>query len=323
MAQPKQRKMPRRRRATTTRTPAETSDLSGLALVASAIGNIAQASKSKDLEREREQLVAVLRDWQEAYHRLEERARALRTAYEKVATQLREVGAGATAVAHEVPGLRGGAEGTQSGFDASRGGEAMSAPRVIRQVDQEFEVLASLEQKLAHLARRLQGARVQSAFWKGPRGLEIRAVRYDEEHDDFVIAFRAGREYRLPASVLEVPTAVEGAELDEFKHGVVVHLSDGSETSFASDLVLYECEPAYRAAHRASGTEKKPDFGARIRTLRLTAGLPAKGVAAAAGLAPSNYARLEASRHQPRIETLVRVAKALGVPLADLVALPG
>jgi hypothetical protein len=80
--------MPRRRRATTTRTPAETSDLSGLALVASAIGNIAQASKSKDLEREREQLVAVLRDWQEAYHRLEERARALRTAYEKVATQL-------------------------------------------------------------------------------------------------------------------------------------------------------------------------------------------------------------------------------------------
>lgn len=199
----------------------------------------------------------------------------------------------------------------------------MSAPRVIRQVDQEFEVLASLEQKLAHLARRLQGARVQSAFWKGPRGLEIRAVRYDEEHDDFVIAFRAGREYRLPASVLEVPTAVEGAELDEFKHGVVVHLSDGSETSFASDLVLYECEPAYRAAHRASGTEKKPDFGARIRTLRLTAGLPAKGVAAAAGLAASNYARLEASRHQPRIETLVRVAKALGVPLADLVALPG
>jgi transcriptional regulator with XRE-family HTH domain len=38
-----------------------------------------------------------------------------------------------------------------------------------------------------------------------------------------------------------------------------------------------------------------------------------------AGLAPSNYARLEASKHQPRVETLVRVAKALGVPLADLV----
>ena len=85
------RQKPVRKRAARTSPPSsETSDLSGLALVASAIGNIVQASKNKDLEREREQLVAVLRDWQQAYGRLEERARTLRAAYEKVAAQLEE-----------------------------------------------------------------------------------------------------------------------------------------------------------------------------------------------------------------------------------------
>jgi hypothetical protein len=68
--------------------PAEIADLSGLALVASAIGNIAQASSNKNLGREKEQLVAVLRDWRQAYQRLEERTRILRLAYEKVAAQV-------------------------------------------------------------------------------------------------------------------------------------------------------------------------------------------------------------------------------------------
>jgi chromosome segregation ATPase len=68
----------------------EAPEPSGLALVASAIGRIARESKSEELEREGEQLVSLLRDWQEAHRRLEERARALRGAYEKVAAQLDE-----------------------------------------------------------------------------------------------------------------------------------------------------------------------------------------------------------------------------------------
>ncbi len=88
MVRPRRHKPARRRAARMARPASETGDLSGLALVASAIGNIVQATKNKDLEREREQLVAVLRDWQETYQRLEERARTLRAAYEKVAAQL-------------------------------------------------------------------------------------------------------------------------------------------------------------------------------------------------------------------------------------------
>lgn len=88
MARPPRQKPARKRVARAVRPSCAANDLSGLTLVASAIGNIVQATKNKDLEREREQLVAVLRDWQEAHQRLEERARMLRTAYEKVAAQL-------------------------------------------------------------------------------------------------------------------------------------------------------------------------------------------------------------------------------------------
>ncbi len=42
-------------------------------------------------------------------------------------------------------------------------------------------------------------------------------------------------------------------------------------------------------------------------------------VAAAAGMARSNFARLESSRHEPRLATLRRVAEALAVPLGALV----
>ena len=195
----------------------------------------------------------------------------------------------------------------------------MTAARVIEQLDQELECFADLEAELVRIAKRLSSSGAPSAFWKRPRGLELRSATYDQEHDELVVAFRLGPEYRLKAASLELPASVKKAHPDEFRHGVVVQLADGSQTSFASDFVLYRCEPAYQGAHRLEDGGQ-PDFGARIRALRVAAGLQAKDVAAAARLAPSNYARLEASKHQPQVETLVRVAKALGIPLARLVA---
>jgi transcriptional regulator with XRE-family HTH domain len=56
----------------------------------------------------------------------------------------------------------------------------------------------------------------------------------------------------------------------------------------------------------------------RIRDLRQASGLRASQVARAAGMARSNYARLEAGRHEPGVATLARAAAALRVPLAAL-----
>jgi chromosome segregation ATPase len=62
----KKKTAPRRR---ATRGAAEGSDVGGLALFASALGNVLQASRNSDLTREKERLLAVVRAWQGALHR--------------------------------------------------------------------------------------------------------------------------------------------------------------------------------------------------------------------------------------------------------------
>jgi chromosome segregation ATPase len=57
----KKKSTPRRRAA---RGAAEGSDVGGLALFASALGNVLQASRNSDLTREKERLLAVVRAWQ-------------------------------------------------------------------------------------------------------------------------------------------------------------------------------------------------------------------------------------------------------------------
>jgi predicted nucleic acid-binding protein/DNA-binding XRE family transcriptional regulator len=78
--------------------------------------------------------------------------------------------------------------------------------------------------------------------------------------------------------------------------------------------VVHEPEAVYQAA------ERRERLARRIRELRERAGLRAGEVAAAAGMARSNYARLESGRHQPSVRTLQRVALAVRAPLAELLA---
>jgi DNA-binding XRE family transcriptional regulator len=98
---------------------------------------------------------------------------------------------------------------------------------------------------------------------------------------------------------------------------------DGRTTDFASDFVLYHCEPAYRQmmdARFPKITEPVGErVGRRVRTLRRSRRMTLQQLAEAAGLTRGNASRLEAGKHEPRLETLVRVARALGVTVADLV----
>jgi DNA-binding XRE family transcriptional regulator len=152
-------------------------------------------------------------------------------------------------------------------------------------------------------------------FWERSRGLELELASFDNEREEFVVWFRAGPRYRLPARTLQEAGAVVAVELDDYRHGVVVAFSDGRATSFASDFVLYECEPEYRTSVAAAPARP---VGAAIRALRLASGRTAADVAEAAGMAAPNYARIEAGNHRPRVDTLVRIAAAFGVPLARL-----
>jgi DNA-binding XRE family transcriptional regulator len=55
-------------------------------------------------------------------------------------------------------------------------------------------------------------------------------------------------------------------------------------------------------------------LGARLRELRVEAGLTQAELARRTGIHRPNIARVEAGRHTPSLETLARLASAIGVP---------
>jgi DNA-binding XRE family transcriptional regulator len=75
-----------------------------------------------------------------------------------------------------------------------------------------------------------------------------------------------------------------------------------------------------RAAHSVSngldgaGAVDGARLGARLRELRLAAGLTQAELARRTGIHRPNIARVEAGRHTPSLETLARLASAIGVP---------
>jgi transcriptional regulator with XRE-family HTH domain len=85
--------------------------------------------------------------------------------------------------------------------------------------------------------------------------------------------------------------------------------------------VLREAESSY-AYFRARTAQPKPtpDVGAVIRKLREAKGMTQEKLAAATGMMRSNISRIEAAKHRPTLETLERIAKALKVSVADLLA---
>ncbi len=74
-----------------------------------------------------------------------------------------------------------------------------------------------------------------------------------------------------------------------------------------------------RTAHVGNGAGNSVPIdgarlGARLRALRLAAGLTQAELARRTGIHRPNIARVEAGRHTPSLETLARIAKAIGVP---------
>lgn len=88
----------------------------------------------------------------------------------------------------------------------------------------------------------------------------------------------------------------------QLKSGVVCRLSVGA-VHFANGLSNGETDIAIDG-------EK---LGARLRELRLAAGLTQAELARRTGIHRPNIARVEAGRHTPSLETLARIANAIGV----------
>jgi DNA-binding XRE family transcriptional regulator len=158
-------------------------------------------------------------------------------------------------------------------------------------------------------------------FWRDPLGLDVAQVRLRPGSQILELRYRGGQAYRLDLRQLGLPSAAAYAVLDSDPRVVVVGCSEGETVDLGVEQLLAACDPAFRDELAARSVERS-SVGARLRALRLASGRTALDVAAASGMARSNYARLEADWHDPRLATLVRVAKALGVPLSALVGGP-
>lgn len=159
-------------------------------------------------------------------------------------------------------------------------------------------------------------------FWSEAGGLDLASARLLHGGRSIELRFRGGQVYLIDLGALGFAEPGLLATPGPSGRGVVLALSTGELVEVATSRLLAAAEPAYREA-LARAAEVPVSVGTLIRRRRLAAGLTAVQVARAAGMARSNYARLEASRHQPRIDTLRRVASALGAGLPELLAQGG
>lgn len=128
-------------------------------------------------------------------------------------------------------------------------------------------------------------------------GGEIAAITISEDAASAEIELASGKRFELAASQLAAPAPTPTAS------------SSGQLAAATQELALSSID----------GTK----LGARIRELRLAAGLTQAELARRTGIHRPNIARVEAGRHTPSLETLARLAAAIGVPTASVLDVSG
>ncbi len=158
-------------------------------------------------------------------------------------------------------------------------------------------------------------------FWEDPLGLDIYLAHLLRGAQTLYLRLRFGQAYEIPLAALGFAGPGQIAGPDPKRRGIVLLFVADERVELSVRHLLSVADPAYREAVQRAAAAPKP-VGARIRAHRVAARKTARALAAACGMAPANWARLEASRHSPRLATLERAAAALGLTVADLLGEP-
>jgi DNA-binding Xre family transcriptional regulator/CheY-like chemotaxis protein len=156
----------------------------------------------------------------------------------------------------------------------------------------------------------------------------IQGVRYQPDEKRFFVTFRNGKTYELSRNLIEADDSTDILGEPQVIHdgeAFKVRQKSGNEYEVAWDFVLYHQEPSYpyhkgKASQQEAEPKRAARIGARVRQERETRGWSLADLARRTGMQPPNLHRLESGKHVPSLETLERVAEALGVRVADLVA---
>jgi DNA-binding XRE family transcriptional regulator len=166
---------------------------------------------------------------------------------------------------------------------------------------------------IAALARRVDGDR--------SRRFEYLAV--SPRPDELLAILADGTALLLPRPVSD---ADDGSE--------VASISLGADAEAATLTLVTGREVSLRAVGGSPSSRPPPAgmngssaisidgvrLGARLRELRVAAGLTQAELARRTGIHRPNIARVEAGRHTPSLETLARLASAIGVPTTTVLA---
>ncbi|MEZ4337253.1 MAG: helix-turn-helix transcriptional regulator [Sandaracinaceae bacterium] len=160
---------------------------------------------------------------------------------------------------------------------------------------------------VAALARRADASRAQRFEYLtvSPRGGELLAI------------FSDGNAVLVDREHLEGDdgSPVEAIALDQDATRAVLSLESGREMKLTTEAVARKS--ILQKTNGTASTNGSVDgvrLGQRIRELRLAAGLTQAELARRTGIHRPNIARVEAGRHTPSLETLARLASAIGVP---------
>jgi len=160
--------------------------------------------------------------------------------------------------------------------------------------------------------------------WK--HGARIQDVMIEPARDMFLIVFRNGRSYRLHKRLIPGldRTDIKTARPTQDGSAFVVEQESGNTSEIPWDFVLYHLEPEYayyrgRRSGRRSERIAARRVAHRLKEIRTSLGLTASAVAARSGIRRPNISRIESGRHMPSLDTLERLAEALGVPVVELV----
>lgn len=121
-----------------------------------------------------------------------------------------------------------------------------------------------------------------------------------------------------PISEEDDNSEVAGIALEGDAQTATLRLSSGREITIRASAVANVAGQSTTQAGvnglDGAGAVDGARLGARLRELRLAAGLTQAELARRTGIHRPNIARVEAGRHTPSLETLARLATAIGVP---------
>ncbi len=158
---------------------------------------------------------------------------------------------------------------------------------------------------VAQLARRADATRARRFEYLtvSPRGGELLAI------------FSDGTAVVVDREVLDDDdgSAIEEIALEDEATRAVLSLESGKELELTTAMVARKSllKKGNGATH---GNVDGVRLGQRLRELRLAASLTQAELARRTGIHRPNIARVEAGRHTPSLETIARLASAIGVP---------